>query len=42
MILMKSHKTPTNDLLATDTPQVAEGVALTPEDLNRSRDRTRA
>jgi len=41
MIQMKSDKTPTNDLLATDTSQVAEGVALTPEDLNRSRDRTR-
>ena len=38
---MKSDKTPTNDRLATDTSQVAEGVALTPEDLNRSRDRTR-
>jgi Mn2+/Fe2+ NRAMP family transporter len=41
MIQMKSDKTPTNDRLATDTSQVAEGVALTPEDLNRSRDRTR-
>ena len=41
MIMMKSNKTPNNDRLAPNSSQVVEGVALTPEDLNRSRDRTR-
>ena len=38
---MKPHKAPTVDRLAPDPSQAAEGVALTPEDFNRSRDRTR-
>src|ERR1035437_3330675 len=39
--MMKFYNTPTSDCLASDPAQVAEGVALTPEDFKRSSDRTR-
>jgi Mn2+/Fe2+ NRAMP family transporter len=39
--MMDSNNTPKTDRPVPDLTQTAESVALTPEDLNRSRDRTR-